>query len=121
MRASPGSSAEQARSELTALTRDAFGEVPFTITPIVTPLDLQIAGDVRAPLAWLLAAVGAVLLAACVNEASLPSARGLRRLHEFAVRSALGGGAIILVARALAKSSRESRARPGRRPAGGGR
>ena len=77
MRASPGSSAEQARSELTALTRDAFGEVPFTITPIVTPLDLQIAGDVRAPSAWLLAAVGAVLLGACVNVASLLSARGL--------------------------------------------
>ena len=57
MRLAPGISAEQARPELTALTRDAFSEAPFTITPIVTPLDLQIASDVRAPLGWLLAAV----------------------------------------------------------------
>ena len=37
VRLAPGISAEQARPELTALTRDAFGEGPFTITPIVTP------------------------------------------------------------------------------------
>ena len=54
VRLAPGVSAEQARPELTALTREAFGEFPFTITPIVRPLDLQIARDVRAPLSWLL-------------------------------------------------------------------
>ncbi len=37
------------RPELTALTREAFGEFRFTITPIVRPLDQQIASDVRAP------------------------------------------------------------------------
>ena len=99
VRLAPGVSAEQSRPELTALTREAFGEVPFAITPIVTPLDLQITGDVRAPLGWLLAAVGAVLLVACVNVASLLSARGL------AVRSALGGGDADLVRHVLAESA----------------
>ena len=105
VRLAPGVSAEQARPELTALTREAFGESPFTITPIVRPLDLQIAGDVRAPLSWLLAAVGAVLLVAYVNVASLLSARGLRRRHELAVRNALGGGAADLVRHVLAESA----------------
>ena len=104
-RLAPGVSAEQARPELTALTREAFGESPFTITPIVRLLDLQITGDVRAPLSWLLAAVGAVLLVAYVNVASLLSARGLRRRHELAVRNALGGGAGDLVRHVLAESA----------------
>ena len=105
VRLAPGIGAAQAVPELTALTREAFGDLPFTITPIVRPLDLQIAGDVRAPLGWLLAAVGAVLLVACVNVASLLSARGLRRRHELAVRSALGAGAPALVRHVLAESA----------------
>ena len=105
VRLAPGISAEEVRPELTALTREAFGEVPFTITPIVRPLDVQIVNDVRAPLGWLLAAVGAVLLVACVNVASLLSARGLRRRRELTVRSALGGGAADLVRHVLAESA----------------
>ena len=105
VRLAPGISAEQARPELTALTRETFVEVPFTITPIVRPLDLQIVSDMRAPLGWLLAAVGAVLLVACVNVASLLSARGLRRRRELAVRSALGGGTADLVRHVLAESA----------------
>ena len=101
----PGISAEQARPAFTALTREAFDEFPFTITPIVRPLDLQITGDVRAPLGWLLAAVGAVLLVACVNVAGLLAARGLRRRRELALRSALGGGAAQLVRHVLAESA----------------
>ena len=105
VRLAPGISAEQARPELTALTREAFREAPFTMTPVVRPLDLQIVSDVRAGLGWLLAAVGAVLLVACVNVASLLSARGLRRRHELALRSALGGGAAHLVRHVLAESA----------------
>ena len=105
VRLAPGITAEQAYAGLTALTRDAFRDAPFTITPIVRPLDLQIVGDVRAPLGWLLAAVGAVLLVACLNVANLLSARSLRRRHELAVRSALGGGAADLVRHTLAESA----------------
>lgn len=105
VRLAPGSTAEQARPELTALTREAFREFSFTITPVVRPLDLQIVSDVRGALGWLLAAVAAVLLVACVNVASLLSARGLRRRHEFAVRSALGGNTADLVRHALAESA----------------
>lgn len=101
----PGTTAEQARPALTALTREAFREYPFTVTPVVRPLDLQIVGDVRGALGWLLAAVAAVLLVACVNVASLLSARGLRRRHELAVRSALGGGTGDLVRHSLAESA----------------
>ena len=52
-----------------------------------------------------MAAVGAVLLVAYVNVASLLSARGLRRRHEVAVRNALGGGAADLVRHVLAESA----------------
>ena len=48
VRLAPGITAEQAGPELTSLTREAFLDVPFTITPIVRPLDLQIVSDVRA-------------------------------------------------------------------------
>ena len=105
VRLAPGITAEQAGPELTSLTREAFLDVPFTITPIVRPLDLQIVSDVRGALGWLLAAVGAVLLVACVNVASLLSARGLRRRHELALRSALGGGTGDLVRHTLAESA----------------
>ena len=105
VRLAPGVTAEQALPELTALLREAFRESPFTITPVVRPLDLQITGDVRGALGWLLSAVGAVLLVACVNVASLLSARGLRRRHELAVRSAVGGSAADLVRHALAESA----------------
>ena len=105
VRLAPGTTAEQARPELTALTREAFRESPFTVTPVVRPLDLQIVSDVRGALGWLLAAVAAVLLVACVNVASLLSARGAGRRHELAVRSALGGGTADLVRHTLAESA----------------
>ena len=101
----PGITADQALPELTALTRAAFSDFPLTVTPIVKPLGMQIVGDVRAALWWLLSAVGAAFIVACVNVASLLTVRGLRRRHELAVRSAVGGGTADLVRHTLAESA----------------
>ncbi|NIP57377.1 MAG: FtsX-like permease family protein, partial [Gemmatimonadetes bacterium] len=56
------------------------------------PIRDVLLGDVEAPLVLLLGAVGALLLMACVNVASLMLARMSDRREEVAVRSALGAG-----------------------------
>src|SRR5580693_5631409 len=92
-RLKPGVTAEQARAEMNSIANQLAEAYPVAdkdsgIT--VMSLKQSMVGEIEPFLFVLLAAVGFVLLIACVNVANLVLARSTGRAREFAIRAALG-------------------------------
>jgi predicted permease len=105
-RLKPGATLAQANAELEALQKayTLSAHLPLHFGIALTPLTKDVASGVSGALWLLFAAVGAVLLIACVNLANLQLARAVNAERETAVRAALGASRGQLVRSRLAES-----------------
>jgi len=104
----PGATIEQARAELGAVSTRLGREFPSIHggwSATIEPLRESIVGTFAQATWLLLAAVGLVLLVACVNVGGLLVARAVSRDRETAVRIALGAGSWRLLRLWLAEAS----------------
>lgn len=109
-RLNPGLTLAQAQAKLDAFAAHLQQEYPADYPasahwrPRLVPLQQQVVGNAGQMLFLLLAAVGVVLLIACVNIASLLLARSSARYREIAIRQALGAGSGRLIRQTLTES-----------------
>ncbi len=106
----PGATAAQARSEVHSLAAAVWKMFPWPMPrhwnadSTVVSLQADLAGDSRSRVLILLCAVGAMLLIACANVASLLAARAITRRKEIALRAALGAGTMRIARQLLTES-----------------
>jgi predicted permease len=95
-----------ARDELTAFfSRTGASVWERGMHPVVNPLPLLILGDARPAVIAFAAAAGLLLLITCINVANLLLLRGLARIREMAVRSALGAGRATIVRQLMSENA----------------
>ncbi len=101
-----GVTIEQAQANMDAIARGVAEQNPGHIGmgAMVMELQRKVTADARPALLLLSAAIGFVLLIVCGNVANLLLAQNDARLHETAIRGALGAGPARLIRQRLTES-----------------
>ena len=103
-----GVSLSEAQADMSRVARNlatVFPDADKDVGASVVPLRKMMVGNVQPFLLVLMAAVGFVLLIACINVANLLLARSSTRSREFAIRTALGAPRKRIIRQLLTEST----------------